>query len=55
MSAIIILGAFIIGLLGVLPFWGYSRDWGYRPFGIAGIFTLIYVLLLLVGRVPIVF
>ncbi|HBI21697.1 MAG TPA: DUF3309 domain-containing protein [Legionella sp.] len=55
MIAMIILIAFIIGLLGVLPWWGYSRDWGYRPFGIVGIFMLIYVLLLVIGRVPIVF
>ncbi len=53
MIAMTILLAFIIGLLGVLPFWPYSRHWGYRPFVIIAIFTVIYVLLLLVGRIPI--
>lgn len=55
MVAMMILIAFIVGLLGVLPWWGYSRDWGYRPFVIVGLFLLIFGFMLLVGRVPIVF
>ena len=38
MIGMIILVAFIIGLLGVLPWWPHSRGWGYRPLGIGLIF-----------------
>ena len=41
----------ILALLGALPSWGYSRDWGYRPSGGLGIILIIVVVLILMGRI----
>ena len=42
----------VVLLLGGLPTWGYSRDWGYRPSGILGILVVVAVVLLLLGYLP---
>jgi hypothetical protein len=41
----------IMALLGVLPRWSHSRDWGYAPTGGVGLVIIIVVVLLLVGRI----
>ncbi len=41
----------IILLLGALPTWPYSADWGYYPSGGLGLVLLIVIVLLLVGRI----
>jgi len=41
----------ILVLLGVLPTWGYSRDWSYYPSGGVGLIVLIVLVLLLMGRI----
>lgn len=41
----------IIILLGVIPTWPYSREWGYYPGGIIGIILIIFIILMLMGRV----
>ena len=41
----------ILALLGALPSWGYSRDWGYRPSGGIGIILVNLVVLILMGRI----
>jgi len=40
----------VLLLLGALPRWGHSRNWGYRPTGILGILLIVVVILLLTGR-----
>ncbi len=40
----------ILMLVGALPRWGHSRNWGYFPSGGLGLVLVILVLLLLVGR-----
>jgi hypothetical protein len=40
----------IFALLGSVPTWGHSRDWGYGPSGGLGIVLLIVIILLLTGR-----
>ena len=40
----------ILALLGALPYWPHSRNWGYRPTGGIGLILLIVVILLLLGR-----
>jgi hypothetical protein len=40
----------ILLLLGVLPTWPHSRDWGYFPSGGLGVVVLILLILLLMGR-----
>ena len=38
-------------LLGVIPTWGHSRDWGYGPSGIVGLILIILLILLLLGKI----
>lgn len=40
----------VLMLLGALPSWPHSRNWGYYPSGGMGIVLLILVVLLLTGR-----
>ena len=40
----------VLALLGSVPTWGHSRDWGYGPSGGLGIVLLIVIILLLTGR-----
>ncbi len=40
----------ILMLIGVLPTWPHSREWGYAPSGIVGTIVLILVVLFLLGR-----
>ena len=41
----------ILLLLGAVPKWSHSRDWGYYPSGGLGLILLIVIILLLVGRI----
>jgi hypothetical protein len=41
----------ILILLGVIPTWGHSRDWGYGPSGIVGLILIILLILLLLGKI----
>ena len=38
-------------LLGVVPAWPHSRNWGYGPSGALGTVLLIFVVLALLGRI----
>jgi len=40
----------ILMLVGALPRWGHSANWGYGPSGILGVILVIIVILLLMGR-----
>jgi hypothetical protein len=40
----------ILMLLGVLPTWPHSREWGYAPSGLLGAVLLILIVLFLLGR-----
>lgn len=40
----------VLLLLGALPSWPYSRNWGYWPGGILGTILLIVLILVLLGR-----
>jgi hypothetical protein len=55
MLGTIILVLLILFLLGGLPHWGYSREWGYGPSGIIGLILVVYLVLVLIGRIPIGF
>jgi Protein of unknown function (DUF3309) len=46
----ILLIILILVLLGVLPTWPHSREWGYYPTGGVGLILLIIIVLLLLGR-----
>jgi Protein of unknown function (DUF3309) len=47
----ILLIVLILALLGVIPTWPHSRQWGYYPSGGIGLVLLIIVILLLLGRI----
>ena len=40
----------VLMLLGAIPAWPHSRNWGYGPSGGLGLILLIAVILLLTGR-----
>lgn len=40
----------LLALIGSVPAWPYSRDWGYYPSGGVSLILLILVILLLMGR-----
>jgi hypothetical protein len=41
----------ILMLLGALPTWPHSRNWGYYPSGGLGVLLAVLVVLLLLGRI----
>jgi len=47
----ILLIVLILLLVGVIPSWPHSRNWGYAPSGIIGIVVVILLVLLLLGRI----
>jgi len=51
MLGTILIVILILALLGVLPRWPHSSDWGYYPSGGIGLVLLIVVILLLLGRI----
>jgi hypothetical protein len=40
----------ILALVGALPRWSHSRQWGYAPTGGVGLVIVIVVILVLLGR-----
>jgi hypothetical protein len=40
----------ILALVGALPRWSHSRQWGYVPTGGLGLVLLVVVILALLGR-----
>lgn len=51
MLGTILIVVLILILVGALPTWGHSRNWGYAPSGGLGLILLIVVILLLMGRI----
>jgi len=41
----------ILALLGALPRWSHSREWGYAPTGGLGLVLFIVVILVFLGRI----
>jgi hypothetical protein len=50
MLTTILIVVLILFLLGALPAWPHSKNWGYAPSGGLGLIVLILVILLLMGR-----
>jgi len=51
MLGTILIVVLILMLLGALPTWPHSREWGYYPSGGLGLIILILIILLLMGRI----
>ena len=50
MLGTILLIVIVLALIGSLPTWPHSRDWGYYPSGGLGLVVVILIILLLLGR-----
>jgi hypothetical protein len=50
MLGTILIVVLILALVGALPRWPHSREWGYAPTGGLGLALLVVVILLLLGR-----
>jgi len=50
MLGTVLIVVLILMLLGALPRWPHSRDWGYYPSGGLGLVVIILLILLLLGR-----
>ena len=46
----ILLIVLILMLIGVIPTWPHSRNWGYAPSGLLGLVVVILLVLVLMGR-----
>ncbi len=51
MLGTILLVVLILMLVGALPTWGHSRNWGYFPSGGLGLVAVVLLILVLLGRI----
>ncbi len=51
MLGMLLLIVLVVLLLGALPAWPYSREWGYYPSGGLGLVVVILLVLLLLGYI----
>ena len=51
MLSTLLLILIVVALLGAVPAWPHSRDWGYGPSGVLGTVLIILLVLVLLGRV----
>jgi hypothetical protein len=49
--SLILLIVIILVIVGALPRWSYSRNWGYFPSGGLGLVLLVLLVLILMGRI----
>ncbi|MFZ3327815.1 MAG: DUF3309 family protein [Methylocella sp.] len=47
----IVLVLLILLLIGALPTWPYSANWGYAPGGVLGTVLVVVLILALLGRI----
>ncbi len=52
MLGTILIVILVLLLLGAIPAWPHSRNWGYGPSGGLGLVVVILLVLLLMGRLP---
>lgn len=50
MLSTMLIAVLVLLVLGAVPTWPYSRDWGYYPSGLLGTVLLIMIVLILAGR-----
>lgn len=50
MLGTILLVVLILMLIGAIPTWPHSREWGYMPSGGLGLVLVIVLVLVLMGR-----
>jgi len=50
MLSTMLIAVLVLLVLGAVPTWPYSRDWGYYPSGLLGTVLLVMIVLILAGR-----
>lgn len=51
MLGTILIVVLVLMLIGAMPRWPHSKDWGYYPSGGLGVVLILLILLLLMGRI----
>ncbi|MBZ7925839.1 DUF3309 domain-containing protein [Ensifer adhaerens] len=51
MLGTVLLIILILLLVGAIPAWPYSSNWGYGPSGLLGVLVVVLLILLLMGRI----
>jgi hypothetical protein len=51
MFVILLFLILILALIGAIPTWPHSKNWGYYPTGGVGLILMIVVVLVLIGRI----
>lgn len=51
MLSTVLLVLLVLLLLGAIPSWPYSRNWGYGPSGVLSVLLVVVIVLALTGRV----
>lgn len=54
MLGLILLLLLVVLIFGTIPYWPYSRNWGYRPSGILSLLLILLILLTLIGYIPMI-
>jgi hypothetical protein len=49
--ATVLLVVLIVMLVGAIPNWPYSQNWGYWPSGGLGLVVIVIIILLVMGRI----
>ena len=49
---LILLIVLVLLLVGGLPRWNHSKDWGYGPSGVLGVILVVVLILVLLGHIP---
>ena len=50
MLGTILLVVLVLLLIGALPTWGHSANWGYAPSGVLTLLLIVLAILVLTGR-----
>ena len=48
--SLILLIVVVLLLVGAIPKWPHSRNWGYGPSGLLGVILVVLIILALTGR-----
>lgn len=51
MLGTVLLVILILFLIGALPRWPHSANWGYFPSGLLGLVLIVVIVMLLMGRI----
>lgn len=49
---LVLLIVLVLLLVGGMPRWSHSKDWGYGPSGVIGTALVVVLILVLLGHIP---